>query len=92
MELRPSIRLLALFGAVAIPPLVALAAVVTFERTWVEDVGTGTVLLLAVVGGAIWAAIVAVFSASAAAAHSNAGSASSPSSSERARSRRTPIR
>jgi signal transduction histidine kinase len=61
VELRPSVRLLALFGAVAIPPLVALAAVVTFERTWVEDVGTGTVLLLAVIGGAIWAAIVAVF-------------------------------
>jgi signal transduction histidine kinase len=61
VELRPSVRLLALFGAVAIPPLVALAAIVTFEPAWVDDVGTGTVLMLAVIGGAIWAGIIAVF-------------------------------
>jgi signal transduction histidine kinase len=53
--------LLALFGAVAIPPLVALAAVITFEPGWVQDIGTGTVLLLAVLAGAVWAGIVAVF-------------------------------
>lgn len=61
MDLRPSVRLLALFGAVAIPPLVALAAVYTFEPEWVAEIGTGTALLLAAVGGAVWAVIMAVF-------------------------------
>jgi signal transduction histidine kinase len=60
MDLRFGIRLLALFGAVAIPPLVALAAIVTFQPGWVAEVGTGTALLLAVAGGTIWAGIIAV--------------------------------
>jgi signal transduction histidine kinase len=56
---RPSLRLLALFGAVAIPPLVALAAVMAFEPAWVSDVGVGTVLLLSALGGGAWAVVMA---------------------------------
>lgn len=57
---RPSLRLLALFGAVALPPLVALAALLTFEAGWVEEVGMGTALLVAAAGAAIWAVLLAV--------------------------------
>ena len=57
---RPSLRLLLLFGAVAIPPLVGLAALVYFAPDFVASVGVGTALLLAVLAGAIWAVIVAV--------------------------------
>jgi signal transduction histidine kinase len=56
---RPSLRLLALFAAVAIPPLIALAAVMAFEPGWVTDVGVGTALLLAAIGGALWAIVMA---------------------------------
>jgi signal transduction histidine kinase len=56
---RPSMRLLALFGAVAIPPLVGLAAVMAFEPAWVADVGVGTVLLLSALAGAVWAVVMA---------------------------------
>ncbi len=57
---RPSLRLLLLFGAVAIPPLVGLAALVYFAPDWVASVGVGTALLLAVLAGAIWAVVVAI--------------------------------
>lgn len=57
---RPSVRLLLLFGAVAIPPLVGLAVLVYFAPDWVAGVGVGTALLLAVLAGAVWAAVVAV--------------------------------
>jgi len=57
---RPSLRLLLLFGAVAIPPLVGLAALVYFAPEWVAGVGVGTALLLAVLAGAVWAVLVAV--------------------------------
>jgi signal transduction histidine kinase len=57
---RPSLRLLALFGAVAIPPLVGLAALLAFARDWVDRVGMGSTLLLVASGGAIWAAVMAV--------------------------------
>jgi signal transduction histidine kinase len=56
---RPSLRLLGLFGAVAIPPLVGLAAVMAFEPDWVADVGVGTVLLLSALAGAVWAVVMA---------------------------------
>ena len=56
---RPSLRLLVLFGAVAIPPLVALAIVMAFEPDWVADVGVGTVLLLSALGGVAWAVVMA---------------------------------
>ena len=57
---RPSLRLMLLFGAVAIPPLVGLAALVYFAPDWVASVGVGTALLLAVLAGAIWAVVVAI--------------------------------
>ncbi|HEX6474926.1 MAG TPA: HAMP domain-containing sensor histidine kinase [Candidatus Limnocylindria bacterium] len=57
---RPSVRLLLLFGAVAIPPLVGLAALFYFARDWVASVGVGTTLLLAALAGALWAVVVAV--------------------------------
>jgi signal transduction histidine kinase len=57
---RPSLRLLALFGAVALPPLIGLAALFAFAPEWAAEVGTGTTLLLATAGGAVWAAIVAI--------------------------------
>jgi signal transduction histidine kinase len=57
---RPSLRLLALFGAVALPPLVGLAALLSFAPDFVARVGMGTALLIAVAAGAVWAAVVAV--------------------------------
>jgi len=57
---RPSVRLLLLFGAVAIPPLVGFAALVSFAPDWVAGIGVGTALLLAVLAGALWAVVVAV--------------------------------
>lgn len=57
---RPSLRLLLLFGAVAMPPMVGLAALLAFAPEWVAEVGLGTALLLAAAAGAVWAAIVAV--------------------------------
>ena len=57
---RPYLRLLALFGAVALPPLVGLAALLYFAPDWVARVCTGSALLLAGLGGAIWAVVVAV--------------------------------
>ncbi|HYN63273.1 MAG TPA: HAMP domain-containing sensor histidine kinase [Candidatus Limnocylindrales bacterium] len=57
---RPSLRLLALFGAVALPPLIGLAALINFAPEWVDQVGMGTALLLAAGGGAILAGVMAV--------------------------------
>jgi signal transduction histidine kinase len=57
---RPSLRLLVLFGAVALPPLIGLAALLTFAPAFVNRVGMGTALLIAAAAGAIWAVVMAV--------------------------------
>ena len=57
---RPSLRLLALFGAVALPPLIGFAALLTLAPDWVARMGMGTALLLAAVVGALWAVVMAV--------------------------------
>jgi signal transduction histidine kinase len=57
---RPSLRLLVLFAAAAIPPLVGLAILLAMAPEWVSQVGLGTALLIAAAAGAVWAGIVAI--------------------------------
>jgi signal transduction histidine kinase len=57
---RPALRLVLLFGAVAIPPLVAFALIIVAAPDFVSQAGIGTVLLLVAVGAGVWAAVVAV--------------------------------
>lgn len=57
---RPAFRLFLLFGAVALPPLVALALILFAAPEFVAQVGAGTVLLLVAIGAAIWSGVVAV--------------------------------
>ena len=42
---RPTLRVFLLVAAVVVPALVALALVVVFAASWVEEVGVGTALL-----------------------------------------------
>ena len=57
---RPAFSLFLLFGAVALPPLIALAVILALAPEFVSAVGRGIVLLIVAIGAAIWAAVVAV--------------------------------
>ncbi len=43
---RPALRLFLFLVLVALPPLVAFAALSTFATDWLERIGPGTVLLV----------------------------------------------
>jgi signal transduction histidine kinase len=59
---RPAVRLFLLFLAVALPPLVAFAALSELAPTWLSRVGTGTALLIVALFAAVWAAVVGIVS------------------------------
>jgi signal transduction histidine kinase len=60
---RPSLRLLAALLAVALPPLIAFAAITVFAGDWLRErsIGTGTQLLIGAAITVVWAGLVAVF-------------------------------
>ena len=60
---RPSLRLLAVLLATALPPLIALAMIADTQPTWLTHLGSGTVLLVAAAATALWAGLVAVLAA-----------------------------
>ena len=57
---RPTLRVFLLVAAVVVPALVALALVVVFAASWVEEVGVGTALLVVGLGSLLWGAVVAL--------------------------------
>src|SRR5207244_3899994 len=59
---RPAVRLFLLFLAVALPPLIAFAALSELAPTWLTRVGTGTALLIVALFAAGWAAVVGIVS------------------------------
>lgn len=60
---RPSLRLLGVLVAVALPPLVAFALVTSAEPTWMTRLGAGTALLVLTGVTLAWAVVVAVLAA-----------------------------
>jgi len=60
---RPSLRLLAVLLAAALPPLVAFGLLTIAEPTWLERVGTPISLLTLGAGGLLWVALIAVAAA-----------------------------
>ena len=57
---RPTLRVFLLVAAVVVPALVALALVVVFAASWVEEGGVGTALLVVGLGSLLWGAVVAL--------------------------------
>ncbi len=57
---RGGLRLFLWLVVVALPPLVAFAAVATFEPGWLTRVGSGTVLLIVALFATLWAALVSL--------------------------------
>ena len=63
MELgRPSLRLLAALLSAALPPVVAYAVLERLESSWIDRLGVGTALPLAVTVTIGWVAVVAILS------------------------------
>ena len=62
---RPSARLFATLLAVAVPPLVAFAAITVYAGPWLSDhgYGAGTQLLVGAAVTALWAGMVAIVAA-----------------------------
>lgn len=59
---RPSLRLLAALLAAALPPVVAYAVLDRVEPSWINRLGTGTALTLAVTVTIGWVVVVAILS------------------------------
>ena len=57
---RPAVRLFLLFLAVALPPLVAFAALSQLAPSWLSRVGTGTTLLVVALFAVVWAAVISI--------------------------------
>jgi signal transduction histidine kinase len=60
---RPSLRLLAVLLAAALPPLIAFGLLTVAEPTWMERAGTMLWLLVLGIGGLLWVALIAVAAA-----------------------------
>jgi signal transduction histidine kinase len=60
---RPSLRLLAVLLVTAVPPLIALVVIADALPGWVQSLGRGIALLVAVGATVLWAGLVAVLAA-----------------------------